>query len=434
MSYENVKLWFAKDENDEIITIDNINKLNKQNVYHCPVCGSDLKPKAIESKRITPHFAHVDASKCNSESQIHFWFKNKFLEKGDKFTVISDIEKEYVCRGVLVEQSYETENGLYIPDVTIITECGNMIYFEMAFTNKKQVKDYLDKWLELKNIVVEVDVKQLAMMNEIPKFKALFYDGKCFNVKKRDTYYNTIGKYKEENLRGNVDVSIKERIRRLDWFWDDLMRYKKEEINIDDLSKVIENIDIKEKRLIYSILIKQRCSDVKNLCMKLKEELIRYNDRHIIHNFKNQIPSDSLIREAIKLLNVKYKKIDNGYKISLKRESNKYKSHYWRYGRKIGIWLVSSYNYRITLGHRSSGWYSKSINITNKIVDMKNVDDIFNYFDDKFKEHVIKIDCSDCKNEFELTSKEVIFYKEKGLYIPKRCKICRNKRKLNKNN
>ncbi|TCI99963.1 competence protein CoiA family protein, partial [Cytobacillus praedii] len=217
MSYENVKLWFAKNEEGNIITIDDIDELNKKNTHYCPVCGSDLTPKATKSKRITPHFAHVDASKCNSESQIHFWFKHKFLEKGDKFNAVSDKERNYVCKEVLVEQSYETEIGTYRPDATILTECGKIIYFEMAFSNKKKVRDYLDIWLDLKNIVVEVDIKQLKFKDKIPTFKALFYDGKCFNTKKNDTYYNTIGRYKEEKSRSKIDNELKERIRKLDW-------------------------------------------------------------------------------------------------------------------------------------------------------------------------------------------------------------------------
>jgi hypothetical protein len=184
MSYENVKLWFAKDEYERIVTIDEVNENNKNNTYLCPVCGSNLKPKAVKSKQITSHFAHVDASKCNSESQIHFWFKHRFLEKGDKFTVSADKVREYMVNDILVERPYEVENGIYKPDVTILTECGNTIYFEMAFTNKKQVKDYLDIWLELKNIVVEVDIKDLISKNKIPTLKALFYEGKCFNTKR----------------------------------------------------------------------------------------------------------------------------------------------------------------------------------------------------------------------------------------------------------
>jgi hypothetical protein len=260
--YENVRLWFAKNEHDTIITIDEINEQNRHGEFLCPVCGSHLKAKAVKSKQVTSHFAHVDASKCNSESQIHFWFKHKFIEKGDKFTVAATEIKEYICKDILVEQSYETEYGTYKPDVTILTECGNTIYFEMAFTNKKKVKDYLDIWLELKNIVVEVDIKQLMLKGEIPTFKALFYESKCLNTKRNDTYYNTIGKYKEEKLQGSVDKELKERIRKLDWFWDDVFRYKKGEVDIKHMTIMLDSIDDKDKEMVNKILSKKSCNQL----------------------------------------------------------------------------------------------------------------------------------------------------------------------------
>ena len=39
--------------------------------------------------------------------------------------------------------------------------------------------------------------------------------------------------------------------------------------------------------------------------------------------------------------------------------------------------------------------------------------------------------CKDCGKEFYMTYKEVHFYEEKGLNLPKRCKECREKRKNN---
>lgn len=36
--------------------------------------------------------------------------------------------------------------------------------------------------------------------------------------------------------------------------------------------------------------------------------------------------------------------------------------------------------------------------------------------------------CKDCGNTFSMMFKEVNFYKEKGLHLPKRCKACRQKR------
>lgn len=259
----NVKLWFAKDGNDNIITINEINQNDKDNTYRCPMCASKLIPKALESKRITAHFAHVDVSKCG-ESMIHWWFKNKFLEKGDNFKVKSDREKEYVCKDVLIEKECATGGVEYRPDVTILTECGETIYFEMAFSNKKSVKDYLDIWLELKNIVVEVDIKDLMNNSESPTFNALFYNGKCFNTKRNDTYYNTIGKYKEEKLNGKIDGELKERIRKLDWFWDDLLRYKNGEVDIDHMTVLIDSVSKEESRVLEKVLSKPFCNNIKS--------------------------------------------------------------------------------------------------------------------------------------------------------------------------
>jgi competence CoiA-like predicted nuclease len=201
MEIDNVKLWFARDQNNEIITISDINENNKHNKYICPMCSSNLIPKAIKSKQITSHFVHIDASKCNSETMIHFWFKNKFLQCGDKFSIVSDKERQYICKEVLVEQSYIINGKTYKPDITVITECNKTIYFEMKYSNKKQAKDYIDIWLELKNIVIEIDIKKLINRDKIPTFTALFYNGKCFNIKKNDLYYNIIGRYKEEKCQ-----------------------------------------------------------------------------------------------------------------------------------------------------------------------------------------------------------------------------------------
>ena len=260
---DNVKLWFAKDDNDKVITINEINENNKDNTYSCPMCGSKLIPKAIKSKQVTSHFAHSDVSKCG-ESMIHWWFKNKFIEQGDRFSVVSDSEREYVCSEIKVEYPHVTEKGIYKPDVTIFTECGETIFFEMAFSNKKKIKDYLDIWLELNNVVVEVDIKSLMNNDTIPKFKALFYNGKCFNVKRNDTYYNTIGKYKEEKFKGDADNDLKDRIRKLDWFWDDIHKYRNGEINIDQLSASIESIDKEDENVVEKIFKKPSCINIMN--------------------------------------------------------------------------------------------------------------------------------------------------------------------------
>ncbi|MGG3890356.1 zinc-ribbon domain containing protein [Metabacillus fastidiosus] len=425
MSYENVKLWFAKNKQDEIITIADINEENKNSTYNCPVCGSELKPKAIKSKQVTSHFAHVDSSKCSSESLIHFWYKNKFIERGDVFKIISDKEREYICKEVLVEQSYTTsEDKIYNPDVTVITECGNTIYFEMAFSNKKKIKDYLDIWLELKNIVVEIDIKQLMFRNSLPSFKALFYEGKCFNTKRNDIYYNTIGRYKEKKLLGNVDEKLKERIRKLDWFWDDILRYRNDEVNIEYMALLINEI----KKYDYSIVEKIL---KKSICSNLYMEYDRYMNRDNTYYFDTVLEKDSIIRKAVSKLNRLYKKVDHSYKVRLGRETNYYKDTVWWKGRKMTVNRVSSYEYAIILEHElhDSYYYLEKINITNRILEMKEVNDIVEYIDVIMSKHKIKRKCVNCDENFVINFDEVKFYKNKEFDLPKRCKSCRNNRK-----
>lgn len=274
--YDNVNLWFAKDINNNIITIDEVDFQSKNNFY-CPMCGSDLIPKAIKSHLITAHFAHIDASKCNGEGMIHFWFKNKFLEPGDVFTVLSDKERQYICKEVLVEHSYNIRDKIYRPDVTVLTECGNTIYFEMDYSNKKKIQDYIDIWLELKNIVVEVDIKKLMSKDKIPTFKALFYNGKCFNVKnsENDLYYNTIGKYKENFFNKLYTEKDKTELIKLDWFWKDVNRYKQGEIDIDQLSELINYIDdINSREIVVDILKSTICqSIIKDYVQNIKNKL-----------------------------------------------------------------------------------------------------------------------------------------------------------------
>lgn len=305
MNYNNIKLWFARNTDNKIVTINDINNENKNNTYSCPLCGSELKPKAIQSKRISPHFAHIDASKCDAESMVHFWFKHKFLEQGDEFTVISDKERRYICRNVLVEESYETSDGIYRPDMTIVTENDETIYFEFNYTNKKKVREYLDMWMELGNTVVEIDVKQLMLEGVIPKFKALFYNGKCFNVKKNDTYYNTIGRYKEEVVDSfSNNEEMKERIRRLDWLWDDILKYKNNEKNIEDIFFILDHFNTEDENLVSSILKKQNCVDI-------YREYIQHRSRYYkerLNGIIKQYNMTDIIKTEIKEIN-KYKKL-----------------------------------------------------------------------------------------------------------------------------
>ena len=278
MSYENVRLWFARDENGEIVTIDEVKEIH--NTYNCPVCGSSLLPKATESKKVTPHFAHIDASKCNSEHFIHWWYKNKLIQPGDEFKIVTDKEIKYICKEILVEQSYPTSFGEYRPDVTVITDTGETIYFEMAFSNKKKIKDYLDIWLEVNHIVVEVNIKDLIGMTALPTFKSLFHKGKCFNLKQNDHYYNYIGKYKERICEEGISEDTKERLRNLNWFWIEVFNYRKGTRDIDYMTNLIDSVSNKDIEIVEEVLNKKMCITLYRNYLEHKNEKLWTNIKH----------------------------------------------------------------------------------------------------------------------------------------------------------
>ena len=60
---------------------------------------------------------------------------------------------------------------------------------------------------------------------------------------------------------------------------------------------------------------------------------------------------------------------------------------------------------------------------------MKNQEENLKYSPDKMDGQDIKIDCKDCDNKFIWTASEQKFYREHDLEAPKRCSICREKKK-----
>ena len=263
---DNINIWFARNKDGDIVTIDKINDNNRYEEYSCPICESKLIAKLGEKN--AHHLAHKDASKCSRETQIHFFVKNELLKQGDKFTVrLDDESKEFVCKEILIEQEYETEFGTYKPDITIMTEDDKTIYFEVAHTNKKKIEDYLDIWIELNNIVVEIETKEMIEGKIIKEFKAKFYEGKCFNIKQEDKeYYELVGK-----IKLNDTEYPKEQVEKLNWFWKDINRYLLREFEISEISDLIQAIEDKELReIVVSILRKSRCTGI-------MEDYIDYN-------------------------------------------------------------------------------------------------------------------------------------------------------------
>lgn len=155
MQSNNVNLWFAKNKNNKTILINEINNTNKHDGYTCPICNSEVIART--GTEMSWHFAHRDGSKCSSETMIHWWVKNELLKKDEDFKI--DIEgdiKSYKCKQLYIEKEFKTSYDVYKPDLTIETYNNEFIFFEIANTNRKKIKDYIDMWEELGNIVVEL--------------------------------------------------------------------------------------------------------------------------------------------------------------------------------------------------------------------------------------------------------------------------------------
>lgn len=455
-----VNLWFARNQNNEIISIINSNKNDE---YICPICTSKVIPKALESKKKSPHFAHTDVSKCNGEAMIHWWYKNKFIQKGDKFKIFTDKEIEFICKDFKTEVTYQLESGTYRPDLVVETECGQEIIFEMANTNKKMVKDYIDRWIELDKIIVEVDIKSLQNVDEIKKFSALYYNGKCFNFNKRDGgYYNTIGKLKEEmKSNGKYDIEM---VKKLDWFWSELSSYLNKTIKSDKFFIYIGELlrDYNTGTLVTKILKNKKCTNI-------LDEFINhmYDDtKRLMYNYTNDIKFvesvsiGSVLYEPIIRLNYYKGNIETLNYLSCTKENILKLYSYYSFLKPIVTKLASLLDDKVVnikvkqkntsvfcitiYSNKTTKHYEISLNGNFIHRIYPRYDEYFNLYEGVINENIIseiisenfisdlelrERKCFDCKEKFNVSYEEYKFFRDNNLQIPKRCKSCRNKRK-----
>lgn len=295
----NVTMWYARNSDGEIITIDNAIRGGE---YFCPICGSELIPKAIKKDaKVSSHFAHFDSSKCSNESVAHWWIKNKLVEPGEKFKIFESKEssnyKEYICKRVEIEKYAKLSSGKrYKPDVTIETQDGSIIYFEIKNTNSKRTIDYIDIWNELKGIVVEVNVKDI--LNGIRDvFYLLYKDKKCFNSAS-DTYYKTIG-----CLKDGTEYN-EELVKKLDWIWADVEKYFLDKLEISDIFNLVYSIDHNLKFHVCNILkVPRHKSIIEELLNYRKKTYIdechRLKYNNFIEDFKDHTHTHRIIYDKL---------------------------------------------------------------------------------------------------------------------------------------
>lgn len=272
-----VSLWFAKDMNGRIITID---KANKNNKYICPICGSEVIPKALDSDKVTEHFAHIDRSECGGETIVHWWTKNNLLKTGDVFSVFTTEEKQYLCKDIKIEQVYDTPFGKYIPDATIECYNGEIIFLEVNVTSKKNVVEYYDKWKHLGKQVIEFNINNVYDMDNLEvrisnRFKAIYYEG--YKPYIRDKKYVD---FKEDILEKVVVKKEykEEQLNDIEWFIDDLYEYKvnKEEYKLDAIINEISYIKdtyTYEHTILVEDIMKKKCNSVVKDIVTRKDNL-----------------------------------------------------------------------------------------------------------------------------------------------------------------
>ena len=125
-----------------------------------------------------PHYYHVNGG-CSEETFIHFICKNWLFTEGCNFIVNGT---KYEVKKVETEKTLETKFGKYRPDILVETTTGKIFYFEIQVTNKK-TQNYIPKWDELGNDVVEVDTRYFInqkFKNNIPVFHLIYSNGECY--------------------------------------------------------------------------------------------------------------------------------------------------------------------------------------------------------------------------------------------------------------
>jgi hypothetical protein len=291
------QLILAMDTNDGNGQYVLIQNAKEDETYYCPCCGGEVKPRAYKKDKeyqVQPHFYHINGG-CTEESYIHYVCKMLLTKKNCKFKVG---DKEYSVKSVDVEKTYDTKFGKYRPDVTIVTKEDKVFFAEIAHTSQK-TQEYLPKWDELGNDVIEIKSNEfinVIVENKIPSFKLIYSNGQCF-VKSslHEDYTKFIYKRKEDWKRQDL-LNYKIQWERLDWFFIKLQDYKLGKTSYKSMLDSFKQVDRVDKPLLFDLIKKQSC---------LKGEKQQFRD--IINN-----EMDKYFQEKVD----EYKKKYNGIVIS----------------------------------------------------------------------------------------------------------------------
>lgn len=312
------QLIVAYDGNDEFANLIHVKKANKDIDYYCPCCGGIVKPRALDSNKEQSHYYHI-TGKCTKESQLHFFCKNWLFEQGSKFYIKDEL---FEVKSLEIEKKWNTKFGDYIPDITVYTTSGKIIYFEMFFSNRKTGDDYFCKWNDLNNDVVEINIKEYISksdLNVIPTFSYLYHDGQCFSKTyvKRDIYANTIGKIKNELTRQKV-LNYKSRIEQLDWFWQKIIQNQSKE----EIIKSVREMTYEDMVSCYEIIKRKQCVSY------LKKDILDAINQKVVKDIRGSLDIPFNENVYFDLLHISGRTYEIGIRLKMQTEHIKYNKFY----------------------------------------------------------------------------------------------------------
>lgn len=250
------ELMFAYDSKNEYADLKNVYNVTGDDICYCPICLGRVKlwngqdPNRTYLKQRCFH--HIDGM-CSQESRIHFAHKTWLLEKNSKFKVGDDL---YEVKSVKLEQTLKTAYGNYRPDIIVETVNDKTFYIEIADTNKK-TDEYVLKWDELGNDVIEIDVnEQLSFITakDIPVFNLIYSSdiGQCLIKRYIRQDYDEIFTERKLYWKRKDLLNYKIKWERLDWFWLILQEYYAGRKTVEDVYNSFESIEFEDQKFICS--------------------------------------------------------------------------------------------------------------------------------------------------------------------------------------
>lgn len=274
--------------------------------YYCSCCHNVIKPRAISENKdyqVQPHFYHINGG-CNEETFIHYIYKTWLFESGSKFIVGG---KTYIVRDVELEKVLNTSFGKYKPDIIVTTTTNKIFYFEIYATNKK-TDNYIPKWDELGNDVIEVDTKSFINQkyeNKIPVFDLIYSNGECFIKKYIHKKYRNIIEPRKLEWKRQDKLNYKIQWERLDWFWLTLSQYKDNSVTKDVVLESFKNMSYEDKVWCYQNIKTKSCVSLKKDFRQIINDCFFDMLNTLSEQNKNLVITCEHISPLIYLVNIK---------------------------------------------------------------------------------------------------------------------------------